>query len=280
MILSTSDKLLLPVSLKLKPVWLRNARNVCLTYGTRNYYPDFIVYKGDECFVIETKGEIYSDHRKNKLLQHLENVNTEEIPHCLPVLAMSDFISKIQGNNDTWDNFVAEAREYTQRRSIEYAYEYYVSEEKKYIEYIPIYTVENAYKKFIKKNDVRPNGWKYYKNDNKIPIKRTIFCIQNNGAELLGISDPWLLFDADFSIDELNNKAVFAFGKDFDDYYREKYTVRYCRAARSHQGNELFEKIKLILSFPLRPDISEISLVYNEDDFTIIGKHALPIDMH
>ena len=35
----------------------------------KKYYPDFIVFKDDYIYVIETKGEVFSDTKKNMLLK-------------------------------------------------------------------------------------------------------------------------------------------------------------------------------------------------------------------
>jgi len=58
--------------------WVRNQRNVYFEYGSRKYYPDFLLFKDNQFYIVETKCEIFADHKKNALLSRLEHLPPDE----------------------------------------------------------------------------------------------------------------------------------------------------------------------------------------------------------
>jgi hypothetical protein len=80
--------------------WVRNDRQVYFYYGTRRYYPDFLMFRDEVIYVLEIKGEIYSDTKKNILLSRLNTMDGYR-----GVLVYSDFMNGV--TSDTlWEDFL------------------------------------------------------------------------------------------------------------------------------------------------------------------------------
>jgi len=50
------DVILKKVAAENKPFWVRNQRNVFFEYGSKKYYPDFLLFKDRHFYIVETKG--------------------------------------------------------------------------------------------------------------------------------------------------------------------------------------------------------------------------------
>src|SRR5262249_11214416 len=126
------------------------------SYGSRRYYPDFLMLRDGIIYVLETKGEVYSDTRKNLLLSKLDKIEGYS-----GVLIYSDFMNKVAPDTP-FDQFLIAAvsdaaRRHGKERLLK---DEDVPEQEKFVSYLPAYTPENAYRKFVKKHTkVGCDGW-------------------------------------------------------------------------------------------------------------------------
>ena len=170
-----------------QPYWVRNQRNVHFSYGSKRYYPDFIVYRDGWVFVIEVKGEKFSDVKKNALLNKLNEAPAQgAIKGYKGLLVFETMLDRMGTEKWDFDKFVAEAEDFLARKSSIEQLEQTPPTEEKYKTYVPAYSPENALKHFVKEQRTpQPDGWK------KMPARpdgsqypETVFAVQVKGNNL------------------------------------------------------------------------------------------------
>lgn len=210
---------------KTAPFWLRNERNIHFKYGTHKYFPDFIFFYNKIIYVIEIKGEAFSNVKKNRLLLELNNV--EGIGKVDSYVGMVVFEVQMKNLNDltkSFDEFRAEAEEYfnqIQTKS-EVIPDDEVSVELRYKEYIPAYEAKQAYSKFILHKEPKFLKWlKVKSGEYSENIFATMVKNDDLGEEF---KNKWILMDSTpLDPDDLENKTILAFHPSIDDdSYKKK----------------------------------------------------------
>ena len=181
---------------KIAPFWLRNERNIHFKYGTHKYFPDFIFFYNKIIYVIEIKGEAFSNVKKNRLLLELNNV--DGIGKVDSYVGMVVFEVQMKNLNDltkSFDEFRAEAEEYfnqLQTKS-EVIADDEVPVDLKYNEYVPAYEAKQAYSKFILHKEPKSLKWlKVKPSDYSQSIFATIVKNDDLGEEF---KNKWILMD-------------------------------------------------------------------------------------
>jgi type III restriction enzyme len=171
-----------------QPYWVRNQRNVYFTYGSKRYYPDFIMHRDGYIFVIEVKGKTFSDVKKNTLLAHLnEAPGNGPIKGYRSLLVFEDLLDRMADDKEKWsfEKFVAEAEDFLKRKQSVEQLDQNPPAAEKYLTYIPAYSPDAAYRRFCKaQTSPKPDGWM------KVPARadgsypETVFAVQVKGNAL------------------------------------------------------------------------------------------------
>lgn len=259
---------------KLNPFWIRNERNIHFKYGTHKYYPDFIFFYNKIIYVIEIKGEAFSNVKKNRLLLELNNV--EGIGRVEKYVGMVVFEIQMKNLDDltkSFDDFRAEAEEYFkqfQTRSVLLSDDE-VPEELKFVEYVPAYEAKQAYSKFTLKKEPRSTKWLKVKRSD---YDKTVFAsIVKNGTLGEEFKNKWILFTADkLSPKELKSKTVLAYHPSIENegYQKKGLTIRAFDVKEEKRKigmfDETFQKIELSTI-----DNDVIKIEKDLNDFEVVG---------
>lgn len=221
-----------------KPFWVRNNRQIYFEYGSHKYYPDFIMFYDGFFYVIETKGEVYSDTRKNLLLTELDNY-----PNCKGVLVFSDVTDALD-ETTTFDEFLKKAADSVKRFESKAKLEKKPSEQEKYIKYLPAYQAHQADKLFRKKQKTAVDGW--------LPVPeraggypKTCFAVQVKGRALLPKynNNDWILMDSGVQPEGCPERLVLIRHDDIEDGYSGNLTIRRLEiTAHKQKKKGLFEE--------------------------------------
>jgi superfamily II DNA or RNA helicase len=144
-----------------KSFWVRNQRNVYFEYGSRKYYPDFLLFKDNQFYIVETKGEIFADHKKNALLNRLEHLPPDEDGTAYKgLLVFSQQMDQMGFQYWDFEKFVQEADNAFVKHQSKASLIADAPNEDRFIKYLPAYTPEKALKHFIKnQKTAKPDGW-------------------------------------------------------------------------------------------------------------------------
>jgi len=205
-----------------KPFWVRNERQIYFNYGSHKYYPDFIMFYRGMFYVIETKGEIFSDTRKNLLLAELNNHEGYK-----GVLVFSDVMDEIEGTTPDLLEFLEKAEASVRRYQSKANLEKSPKDEDKFKTYVPAYQPQKAFKKFIKKQKTAIDGWlKVEERDGGYP--ESCFAVQVKGKSLTPHykHNNWIIMDSNFDHGDCLEKLVLIQNEKIDDGYPENMTIR------------------------------------------------------
>jgi hypothetical protein len=226
--------------------WVRNDRQVYFYYGTRRYYPDFLMFRDGVIYVLEIKGEIYSDTKKNILLSRLNTIDGYR-----GVLVYSDFMNRVTSET-TWEDFLegtsfdAEMRHGRERLVPE------VPDEEKFVRFLPAYGPDAAYRKFVRNQaKTRIYGWL------EVPAKSegysdNYFVVQMKGSAMAPDlpHNSWGIFKAKTTPRQAVGKIVICHhhsitDRDFGD---KRVTIRRFNFEKITPDGALFDKIVVTLS--------------------------------
>ena len=230
--------------------WIRNQRNIYFTYGTRKYYPDFIIFKDGFIYVIETKGEIYSDTRKNVLLKKLDEVPGDStIKGFRGILIFSSQLDEMGENLIGFDDFIKASEEILRRHQSKADLIQDPPAAERFIKYIPVYQPIKAYKKFIKKQKTpKPDGWLEVK-ENPGGYPDTVFATQAKGDALIPKyrHNDWIYLNhAEDKSESLNNLSL-VFNGTIEDEYDPGCTIRVVEAIEKKSSASLFNEKEIYL---------------------------------
>ncbi len=260
------DYILKDTDSKDRPFWVRNERNIYFSYGTRKYYPDFIMAYKDMIYVIETKGEIFSDTRKNALLAKLD-----EVPGYKGVLVFSTQLDEMGSNYCGFEDFLKESNDVINRMQSKDNLVQSPVEEEKFIKFLPAYAPDKAYRKFYKKSDkVQCDGWIEVDEGS---YTETSFMVQVKGNALLPKlrHNEWCIIDASFDKQALIGQVILVRNKSLNDEYKGNYTIRVLNVREENvEGMLLPEQIISLDSIDDRDDSIDMKGA-TEEDLHIIG---------
>jgi superfamily II DNA or RNA helicase len=256
-----ADHILKNVAKEKKPFWIRNQRNIYFTYGSKKYYPDFIIFKDDMIYVIETKGEVFSDTKKNALLKKLDDIPGDgAIKGFRGLLVFSSQMESMGTDYVAWDNFIKESEETLIRQQ---SREHLVSdapENEKFIKYIPAYSPEKAYRKFIKgQKTPKPDGWLRIES-NTVILPETVFTTQAKGQALIPLynHNEWVILNHSREAGEANGKLALVYSPEIEDEYSGNCTIRKIEIEEK-KGKKLFNE-RIVNLLPLNVANDEITL--------------------
>ncbi len=258
--------------------WIKNQRNVHFTYGARKYYPDFIVFKDGIIYVIETKGEIFSDTKKNQLLKKLDEVPGDgAIKGYKGLLVFSTQMDEIIDDDADFDEFVKLASDTVETQRFLAGLVPDPPEEERFIKYIPAYTEEKAYKKFIKKGKTaKPMGWL------EVTVvqdgyPKTSFAVQVRGNALAPLYEDkqWIILNHVMDIDKVSGIVALLKLKDVSHGYKYGFTIRVIDVSEEKKRGEMFP-VKNIFIHQIKDKNDFISLDYGKSDGVIIIGIAMP----
>lgn len=270
-----ADSVLKQIAAEKKPFWIRNQRNIYFSYGSKKYFPDFILFKDDIIYVVETKGEVFSDSKKNTLLKRLDEIPGDgAIKGFKGLLIFSSQLDRMGEDFVDWDSFVKEADEIFTRKPIKDNLISDPPENEKYINYIPAYSAEKAYKKFMKnQKTAKPEGWlKIEDNSNK--LSDSIFATQVKGQSLSPLypQDSWIILHNTKVISDIEGKISLIYSPEIKDDYEGNCTIRKIHIIENKSKTKLFSEKQIKLS-GINYESEDIIIddVTDDDKIEIIG---------
>ncbi|MHA7844457.1 MAG: DEAD/DEAH box helicase family protein [Winogradskyella sp.] len=254
------------------PFWIKNDRQIHFSYGSKKYFPDFIVLYKDMLYVVEGKGEKFFDNKKSQLLEKLNEAEGNDIIKKYNGIMVLDSYADVFDEGDSWNDFVENAKTTFDKFKNSLEVESTVDEELKYKTYLPLYTPKNAHRRFYKKQSkVKISGWV------KVPEKdypNTVIAIKVIG----GLLNPkynandLILIDTDFKLSQIEDKIGLIYNNSIKDYYEpEGYTVRKLNL-KQEKGDSLFGSYTLELS-ALHPAFPKMTIdnITSENQLEVIG---------
>jgi type III restriction enzyme len=231
---------------KTRPVWIKNQRQVSFGYGTRRYFPDFIVCNGERMYILETKGDAWSDQRKNQLLAAVERVTEGRVKG---VLAFSDWIDRFGIDAENLDDFFLAAEIDATRRLQLLEPEFTPPENEKYKAYLPIFTPEKAHKKWNRgREGVRNDGWAKVQALSRGSYPTSCFAIPNKSRHLAHLGS-WLVLDSSPQVPEPGQSALLHYAE-FDDEYKRGFSVRQITIKAEKTGGLIDQEVWELSQMP------------------------------
>ena len=265
------DRITSDVGRGMIPFWVRNERNIFFEYGSHRYYPDFLMLYKDRIFVIETKGEVFSNTMKNTLLTKLDDLQGDEIVKGYKGVLVFESLAEQLDDNTTWESFLADAEEALEKKINHDSLASSVPDDDKFKKYVPVYTVSGAKRKFLdKKAKVKITGWLEVEPGN---YPKSIFALQVKSPALVPKYklNEWILLDSSFKQRNAIGEIVLYYDKSIEAEYDDGFTLRQFNTVDLKTGN-LFDDLKIILS-PLNKAFpsKEILGITAGSDVGIIG---------
>jgi superfamily II DNA or RNA helicase len=267
-----ANAVLLNINISTQPFWVRNQRNVHFTYGSKRYYPDFLVFKEGILYVIETKGEKYSNNKKNTLLRKLNEASGDEtIKGFKGLLVFEQTLNRMALEKWDFDRFVLEVEKAEKRAQSLQELVTDPPEEQKFVSYLPVYSPKAAHGHFIKNNKTDTDiGWL------QVPAgtyKDTIFVTQVKGNALSPTYEhnDWIILTHTKASSEAIDHVALVKNNAIKDEYDEKFAIRKVRML-TKQSSGLFSTHVAVLE-ALNPDIEpiEIGEIKSGTDVEVIG---------
>jgi superfamily II DNA or RNA helicase len=247
-----------------QPFWVRNDRNIYFEYGSHKYYPDFLFFYNRIIYVIEIKGEKFSNAKKNALLIELKNAEgVGQVESYKGVVVFEAQMDKLHDFNKDFDAFILEAEQYFEMLKTRdtVVAEEDVPEGLKFVSFVPAYEPGKAYSKFIQGKDVKPNGWF------EVPRKESGYS-EKVYATLVKTADlgpnwlnKWILMTSEIlpDIGLLDGKTIMcSYNKITDSKYPKNITIRKVRLEEKLYKTGIFEEKEKF-----------IHLLGENDDYTI-----------
>ncbi|MFC1556973.1 DEAD/DEAH box helicase family protein [candidate division KSB1 bacterium] len=250
-----------------KPFWVRNERQIYFTYGSHRYYPDFIMFHDGMFYVIETKGEIFSDTRKNVLLAELDNHDGYK-----GVLVFSDAMDEID-ESTPFGAFLEIAKASVKRYQSKAILEKLPKEEDQFVKYIPAYQPQKAFKRIIKNQKAAIDGW-YEVEERPGGYPETCFAVQIKGNALLPRfrNNDWIIMDSNYELKDCINKLVLIHHESIIDEYPENLTIRKLGITSKQVQTGLFESTINTLILKSIQDEDIIIEDVTDDSINIVGR--------
>lgn len=245
---------------KRESFWVRNQRNVFFTYGSKKYYPDFLVFKDDWIYVIETKGEVFSDTKKNALLKKLDDVpGSSGVRGYKGLLIFSSQLDEMGEDLIDFDRFINESEEVLRRHQSKADLIQDPPADEKFRKYIPVFSPIKAYKWFVKKQKTpRPDGWLEVKvQPNGYP--ETLFATQAKG-DTLSMKyrhNDWICLKFSEDVSDAVGKLCLVYNEKIDDGYDAGCSIRVLEPIEVKSKTSLFTEKEIHLK-PLNASLEAI----------------------
>lgn len=255
--------------------WVRNERNVYFEYGSKKYYPDFILFKDHQFYIVETKGEVFADHKKNALLKRLEEIpGDENAVGYKGLLVFSNQMDKMGHNYWEFEKFIQEAESAFAKHQSKANLLSDAPTEDRFIKYLPAYSPEKAYKHFIKnQKTARPDGW-YEVDLRDGNYLETNFVIQVKGDSLMPQFEPneWIILNHTNDYTLAPNNLCLVYHASINDSYEGNCTLRRLEVRQYLPLGALFPVTEILLHTLAKSQIAiSIKNVNQVSDISIIG---------
>jgi superfamily II DNA or RNA helicase len=254
--------------------WVRNQRNVYFTYGSKKYYPDFILFKDDFIYVIETKGEVFSDTKKNTLLKKLDEIPGDGVVKGFKgLLIFSAQLEEMGSDLVGFDDFVTESEEILRRHQSKADLIQDPPVEEKFKKYLPVYSPVKAYKKFVKnQKTATPDGWLEVK-ENKNGYPETLFASQAKGDALAPKykHNDWIYFNFKEDASEGLNQLAIVRNEKIEDEYDKCYTIRVIEVVEKKSKGSLFKEKEIHLRGYNKSEPIVLSNIVTGKEVEVIG---------
>ena len=258
---------------KTEPFWIRNERNIHFKYGTHKYFPDFIFFFNKIIYVIEIKGEAFSNVKKNRLLLELNNVpGIGKVDSYVGMVVFELQMNKLKDLSKTFEQFRIEAEEYFEhiQSKSDVIVNEEVPEELKYKEYVPAYEAKQAYSKFILHKEPRVIKWlKVKPGEYKETVFATIIKDDNFSEEY---KNKWILFDSTpLDITKLENKLIIAYHPNIEEnsYKKKGITIKRFNYKEEKIQVGLFDET--VRKIKLSDDIATSTIETKLEEFKVVG---------
>ncbi|MGQ1783878.1 DEAD/DEAH box helicase [Saccharicrinis sp. GN24d3] len=258
---------------KEKPFWIRNERNIFFEYGTHKYYPDFIFFYNQIIYVLEVKGEKFSNVKKNKLLVELNKVEgIGDVEGYKGLVVFEVQLNKMTDFEKSFNNFITEAEEYFEQiqNKSELISDSDVPEGMKYVEYVPAFEAKQAYNKYINHKEPKSLKWlKVKSGEYSKEIFATMVKDDALGAEL---KNTWVLMNSEIpAVDKLENRIIIAhhptIGK---NSYKGNLSISKFNFRKETIQQGLFSEESIIIELSSNDSILH-SISKNHEEFKVVG---------
>lgn len=255
-------------SIEKTPFWVRNQRNIWFSYGSKKYYPDFILFYNEFIYVIETKGEVFSDSKKNALLARLDLAEGDGIIKGYKgVLIFSSQMDKMDGKLWDFDKFLKEAEDSRRKHQSIADLAQDPPTEKQFIGFIPVYSPDKAFKKFYKSNKTaKPDGWlEVGEIEGGYPITAFACQVKNSALAPTYEFNDWIILNSVDDQSEAGGSLALISHKGIEaDGYDGNYTIRQVTIKEKKVKGKLLPEHVLILS-ALNSTVPSIEIVNPEE---------------
>lgn len=258
--------------------WVKNTRNIHFTYGSKKYYPDFIVFHNNYIYVIETKGEIFSDTKKNALLKKLDDVPADKLINGYKgILVFSAQMDEVETSDMKFDDFIARAEEILWKHQSKEMLLPNPPDEKKYITFIPVYTLMKAWKNFVKgQKTPQPDGWLEV-SEIKGGYSDFHFATQVKGDSLLPNyrHNDWIILYYTDDISSAPGKICAVYNANIKAQYEEGCAIGILNLKERAAKGKLFKEQEVHIE-PINPNSETIvvDIDKKESDVVILGVEA------
>lgn len=249
-------------------VWIKNRRNIHFSYGAKKYYPDFILIDDGMIYVIETKGEIFSDTQKNILLKKLD-----EIKGYRGILVFSQQMNLMEGNDWTFREFIRYAEDVLKKHQSKADLVQDAPKEDQFVKYIPAFSPIKAYKKFLKgQKTPKLDGWL------EVPeiqgnYPESVFATQVKGEALYPVFEinSWVLIDTAIDYEDLSGKLALVYHPSIEDAYDGNLTIRKIRFQEKKIPGRMFGE-RVVTLESLNKNAENIQIQVDQDgDVDVVG---------
>ncbi|MGC6413320.1 MAG: DEAD/DEAH box helicase [Bacteroidia bacterium] len=260
------------------PFWLRNERNIFFEYGTHKYYPDFILFYNKIIYVLEIKGEVFSNVKKNRLLLELNNTEGKgKVDTYVGIVVFEVQMKKLKDFNKSFDEFRLEAEAYFKQvqTKAELIPDEDVEASRKYKEYVPAYEVKQAYNKFISHKEAKSLKWLKVAPGE---YSESVFaCLIKNGDLGKELKNTWQLFDSSIpKVEDLEDKNVIAHHPKIGatEYNLKNTIIRKFNMEEVAFDEGIFKETHKQIHLTSSDEENEPIIISNEvKEFKVIGVH-------
>lgn len=258
------------------PFWLRNERNIFFEYGTHKYYPDFILFYNKIIYVIEIKGEAFSNVKKNRLLLELNNVDgIGKVDNYVGMVVFEVQMKKLKDFNKSFEEFRHEAEAYFNQvqTKAELIPDEEVEQSQKFSEYVPAFEVKQAYNKYILHKEAKTVKWLKVPKDN---YSSSIFaCLIKNDDLGKEIKNTWQLFDSNIpSAEGLVERIIIANHPKIGatEYNLKNTTIRKFSLKEESVEVGIFKETQQHIHLSVEIEEVEPTIISNNlEEFQVIG---------
>ncbi|MFZ5628553.1 MAG: DEAD/DEAH box helicase family protein [Spirochaetota bacterium] len=254
-----------------KDFWVRNERQIYFIYGGHRYYPDFFLFHKGKLYVVEAKGEAFSNKHKNKLLRTLDSLDGYG-----GLLIFSEQAEELEEKHPPFARLLEMAQASGERQKAREIIVQSVLEEEKFVKFLPIYSFKAAAGKFSEGQEVKEEGWvEVPETGKRYPESYYVVQIMGESMEPEIPNHSLCIFEANPQ-GSRNGLIVLAKSRYIDDPETQgHFTVKYYRSEKNQTADGNLFNERIILSPANRSgEFVDIVIKPHDEqdfDFAVIG---------